>query len=388
MAGGSLSLILLPTLKCNANCDYCFENRSEQYLDLDQLAIVLRKVLEHMEENHLEVLSIYWQGGEVLTLPPEWFQKAHDLIRETAAVRKKSIFNFLQSNLIGYSKRWNRVISEMFGNSVGSSMDYPNLYRKLKHGGPNEYDRIWVRKLHEAREAGIEVGVIAIPNDLTVELGAERFYSYFSDELGISSFQINTPFPGGSPNKVKQGFPLENVGLHRFFVDLAKIWIDRGLQSGVRIGPINQLIDYFIYGNKNLLCIWRDNCTNEFVCIDPHGNVAQCDCWVTGYPGFWFGNILGPNSLTEILEKSDARRSLRSRPGLLIRKEDCMECDYLSICHGGCPVRAYTVYGDILQKDPYCELYRKLFRAMENLAAQHLKMMTEKQSCGKGSIGS
>ena len=122
-------------------------------------------------------------------------------------------------------------------------------------------------------------------------------------------------------------------------------------------------------GNKNLLCIWRDNCVNEFVCIDPRGHVAQCDCWVTGYPESRFGNIFDAGSLSDLLRNSKARRRLQARPGELILKEDCLDCVYLAICHGGCPVRAYTVHGDLFRKDPYCQLYKSLFQHMEAMAA-------------------
>ena len=248
-------------------------------------------------------------------------------------------------------------------------MDFPNLYRKLKGGGPKEYDRLWVRNIREASEAGIKVGVIAIPNERTLEMGAERFYSHFVDELGIGDFQINTPFPGGSVNDVKMGYPLNTERLSGFLADLASVWMDRGFQRGVQVGPFNKLMDYFVHGRKDLLCIWRDNCVNDFVCIDPRGHVAQCDCWVTSYPEFRFGNVLDDGSLSELLQNSEARRQLRTRPGVLIREEDCLECKYLTLCHGGCPVRAYTVHGDVFRKDPYCELYRRLFQNMESMAA-------------------
>jgi uncharacterized protein len=272
--------------------------------------------------------------------------------------------------MIAYTSKWNRVLAEMFGNSVGSSMDFPNLHRKLKGGGPKEYDRIWDRNVREATAAGIEVGVIAIPNERTLEMGAERFYSHFVDELGIKDFQINTPFPGGSVNDVKMGYPLDTERLSRFLEDLAAIWMEQGVHRGVRVGPFNKLTEYFAHGNKDLLCMWRDNCVNDFVCIGPRGQVAQCDCWVTSYPEFWFGNVLDEGSLSDLLQNSEARRRLQTRPGVLIQQEDCLECDYLSICHGGCPVRAYTVHGDILRKDPYCQLYRRLFQDMEEIAAK------------------
>jgi hypothetical protein len=32
-------------------------------------------------------------------------------------------------------------------------------------------------------------------------------------------------------------------------------------------------------------------------------------------------------------------------------------------------VRAYTVHGDLFRKDPYCQLYKRLFQHMEAMAA-------------------
>jgi uncharacterized protein len=369
MKEAPFSLILLPTLRCDADCEYCFERKIEQDLTLDQLSIVVQKVMDHMEHNHFGTLSIYWQGGEVMTMSPDWFEKANGMIQQIANRRNRQVVHYLQSNLLAYTSKWNRVIAEMFGNSVGSSMDFPNLHRKLKRGGLKDYDRVWTRNVRAATEAGIEVGVIAIPNEGTLEMGAERFYSHFVDELGIRDFQINTPFPGGSANKVKMGYPLDTEPLSGFLADLAAIWMERGFPKGVRVGPFNKLMQFFVRGSKDLLCIWRDNCVNDFACIDPLGQVAQCDCWVTSYPEFRFGNVFDEGSLSDLLKNSDARRRLYTRPGVLIQKEDCLDCDYLTLCHGGCPVRAYTVHGDVFRKDPYCELYRRLFQNIEAVAA-------------------
>lgn len=374
MTGGQFSLILLPTLACNAECDYCFETKSECTLHLDQLPNVIHKVLDHMEVSQIEELCIYWQGGEVMTLPPAWFEHTHDIICEISTVRKKQISNYLQSNMIAYSEKWNRVLSEMFGNSVGSSMDFPNFHRKLKGGcGPQDYEKIWTRNIKQAMNAGIHVGVIAIANEQTFDLGAERFYSHFVDELGIRDFQINTPFPGGPINDVKKDFLVKADRLTQFLLDLVDTWMRRGFRQGVRVGPFDSLMDYFVHGNKNLLCIWRENCASDFVCIDPMGNVAQCDCWVTSYPGFRYGCIFDSGSLSDLLVRSAARQSFQQRPGVLVQKEDCIECDYLHLCHGGCPVRTYTFHGDLFRKDPYCNLYKQLFQTVEAMAIDYLR---------------
>jgi radical SAM protein with 4Fe4S-binding SPASM domain len=359
------SLILLPTLECNADCEYCFENKSGHRLSHDRLSVIVEKVMDYLKGENIATLSIYWQGGEVMTLPPEWYERACDIIRGIGERSGTSVINYLQSNMIGYSRRWNRIIAEMFGNSVGSSMDFPNLHRRLAGSDPRQYERIWIRNVNDAREAGIQVGFIAIPNQGTLEMGAERFYSRIVDELGFGEFQINTPFPGGSSNRVKDGYPLDSDRLAGFLLDLAAVWMERGYDGDVRIGPLDRLMRYFFRGHKDLFCIWRDNCVNDFICIDPLGHVSQCDCWAASYPEYRFGNIFEGNTLAGILRTSEARRRLLERPGVLIQQEDCIDCDYLGICHGGCPVRAYTVHGDIRAKDPYCTLYRKLFAGLE-----------------------
>jgi uncharacterized protein len=386
MMGTHVSLILLPTLRCNADCDYCFEVKTNDNLSLDRLALLLEKFLNYMDEDGIQNLTIYWQGGEVMMLPPEWYEQAHEVIQEAAIAKDKQIDNALQTNLIGYNKNWNRILEQMFGNNLGSSLDYPNLHRKLAGGTPHEFTAIWRRNLQVAKEAGIDIGVISIPNPETFKLGAERFYAYFVDDLGITDFQINTPFPGGPTTEAKKTYPLETEELTQFLLNLADIWLESGYGNGIRTGPFDELVRYFIEGNARLPCIWRDNCVNEFICIDPNGFVAQCDCWVASYPEFRFGNIFSLNSFGELLKNSEARQRLQSRPRFLIQQEDCLECEYLALCHGGCPIRAYSTTGSLFAKDPYCQTYKSLFSYMEKHTAK-LAQGRRPISRGDGSQG-
>jgi uncharacterized protein len=369
MMGKHFSIILLPTNLCNVNCDYCFENKTRDRLTLDRLSVLIGKVLDHMERCDIGSLTLYWQGGEVMTMPPHWFEEAHELIGNAAAARGRRVEHSLQTNMIGYGRQWNRVIAEMFGNSVGTSMDYPNLHRKLFGRGPEDYTRLWYRNVLLAREAGIDISVIAVPNRGTLVAGAERFYSYFVDELAITNFQVNTPFPGGKANDVKKSLPLDLDALSRFFIDLTDVWLERGYHGGVRVGPMDELIRQFTDGQGCLPCIWQANCADQFVSIDARGYVAQCDCWVTSYPEYFFGNIFECDSFTDLLRNSPARKQFLARPSVTLQK-DCLECDYLSVCHGGCPVRTYTFGGDLFEKDPYCQLYKALFRRAQDAAAE------------------
>jgi len=51
----------------------------------------------------------------------------------------------------------------------------------------------------------------------------------------------------------------------------------------------------------------------------------------------------------------------------------CLSCRYLSICHGGCPVRTYSALGTMMAKDPYCEVYKAVFACAEAQAGEILR---------------
>ena len=77
--------------------------------------------------------------------------------------------------------------------------------------------------------------------------------------------------------------------------------------------------------------------------------------------------------LTGMLKTSRARRDFVERPKRLVEDEDCLSCRYLSICHGGCPVRTYSALGTMMAKDPYCEVYKAVFACAEVHAEEILR---------------
>lgn len=297
---------------------------------------------------------------------PAWFVEAGELMDTAAAKRGRRFTHYLQTNLISYSSAWNEVLQDMFGGSLGTSMDYPNLHRKLFKGGPEAYTKLWSKRLKEAQQAGLEIGVIAVLHQGSLEAGPEAFYRYYTEELGLTSFQVNTPFPGGPAKAVEAEFDLDQAALAEFLSGLFDIWMERGHDSGVALGPFDALVHHFTGAPARLPCIWKENCSNQFISVDSKGTVAQCDCWVTSYPESFFGNVFQEENLTDMLRTSSARREFVERPKHLVENEDCLQCRFLSICHGGCPVRTYSALGTMLAKDPYCEVYKAVFGRAES----------------------
>ncbi len=365
MNGRVLSIILLPTLECNVSCDYCFEKKSKINLSLDQVPALTEHLLEHMESFGSREANLYWQGGEVMILGPAWFEQAGEIMAAAAEKAGRTFHHFLQTNLIGWSDRWHNVVHSMFGSSLGTSMDYPNAHRRLKNGSTEQYTEVWLRAVRDAQEANISVGCIAVLQPSTLQASPVDFYNFFTKTAKITDFQVNMPFPGG-PNEGNG--TLDCTPLSTFLVGLLQVWMDEGREAGVKLGPFAELLEQFSGRPAQLPCIWQPNCANEFLTVDARGQTALCDCWVTSYPQHSFGNLfLGKKVLSEMLGSSKARENFLERPQRLIENEECRTCSWLSMCHGGCPVRTYTAKGTIFAKDPYCETYKVIFSETRRL---------------------
>lgn len=366
MMGKPFSVILLPTLECNVACDYCFEEKSKVRLSASQVPLLTERLLDHMAERGSVEAQVYWQGGEVMLLGPTWFERAGDVMGTMAAARGLRFRHHLQTNLIGWSARWHGVVKSMFGSVLGTSMDYPNAHRRLKNGSTDQYTALWLRAVADARAAGISAGCIAVLHKATLEAGPEPFYDFYTETAGLTELQVNMPFPGGPG---EGGDTLAPVPLAAFLAGLMDVWMTRGYDRGVRFDPFNELLNAFSGRPARLPCIWQQNCANEFISIDARGESALCDCWVTSYPEHAFGNAFASSSLSEMLGASAARDRFLERPEQLMDHESCGTCPWLSMCHGGCPVRTFTALGTVFAKDPYCEAYKTLFAHARQIAS-------------------
>lgn len=362
-----LSVILLPTLECNVACDYCFEKKSKIKLPLQQVPVLGQRLLEHLEFHHSRQAHLYWQGGEVMLLGPQWFDQACAVLNEMAETAGSTFHHHLQTNLIGWTRGWHEVVHRHFGSSLGTSMDYPNNHRRLKNGSTEQYTELWLRAVKQAQDDGIDVGVIAVLHPASLEADPADFYRFFTEVAGITDFQVNMPFPGGPNDQVGT---LDCDPLVTFLSGLLKVWSETGIEAGVKLGPFCELVDHFSGLQAQLPCIWQQNCANEFLAVDARGQTALCDCWVTSYKKQSFGNLFFNKSLRDMLNTSKARQEFLERPRRLIETESCRSCEWLSMCHGGCPVRTFTAKGTVFAKDPYCEAYKAIFSQTRETAAR------------------
>jgi len=359
-----LNLIMLGTTRCNADCRYCFVQKEPATMDAGDLGRIFRAVEEYAAEHDADRLYFFWQGGEAMLLGPDWYRRMHDLAGRVFG--RRQVQHHIQTNMLAYDDSWGRVINEVFGGSVSTSMDFPNIHRRL--GGSCEaYSRGFLAAVRRARDDGIVVRAISVLNAETGARGARAFYDHCFKESGFKDIQINFPYYLGASADFPAGMRPQLSPLCVFFEELIDIVVAEAQADGVEVSPISEMIKYF-GGNREdpASCIWSTDCTRDFACIGPRGDVSLCDCWVAGMDKWREGNVL-KTPLGRILA-GPVRKRLAGRPASLYRSE-CGECRYLSVCHGGCPLRAEAFHGDFRRPDHYCPVYQAIFARVESAVA-------------------
>jgi len=364
MFGPEVSIIFVPTMICNCDCAYCFEEKTPARLSLDELSVVSKRTASYLSRCGVSKVDIYWQGGEIMVFPPEWCLEAGHLMKAVMNDHGLEVSQLLQTNLMDYDVSWDPVIWQLFDGMTGSSLDFPNMYRKFRGLGGHDYNEHWAAKFRAASSRGLQISVISVPNQATLSVSPLDFYKYFVDELGIESIQLNTPFAAGPSAHMADRIFLDPVRLGDFICGLLDVWFSR--EDEVALDPFQGLIDKMTLGEAHarIPCFFCANCVNGFFCIGPSGEVGQCDAWVGSFPRWNFGNLLDCDDLGQLL-LSPVRMKLGARTANLIQNSDCLDCNYFSLCHGGCPVRTMSAKGSPDHADPYCETYKKVFATLE-----------------------
>lgn len=361
-----LNLIMVPTTKCNLSCRHCFEGRSNRVMSPSELRVVIQKVYEYSDAQNIDKVVFYWQGGEVFTLGLSWFERMDEIVSQVFAGNNIRVRHSLQSNLISYTSKWKPIIEKIFQNSIGSSLDYPSLYRGFQTIKRDQFNDIWLKSCNSARADGIEVSVISVLNKDSLEIPPREFLEFYCTCMGISNMQLNFPFDLHSHSGSEDSFFLNPFDLGEFLVELFDTWINENSSwyRKLHINPFCELIDVFSFAPRlsRCNCIWSGNCANTFFSIGPDSSVGLCDCWVTSLPEFSFGN-LQEQTLDEI-SRSAVRKRFAQRIESVMDSE-CADCPFLSICFGGCIIRTYGKSGIIENKDPYCEAYKILFSRVQ-----------------------
>jgi uncharacterized protein len=318
--GAVFTLTIAPTLACNFDCDYCFENQSSARMTRE-VEDSLIQFSEH-QLSRSDKMRICWFGGEpTLCLPI--IVRLENQLRELA---EDQMVDILPSSIItnGYLLDGNmaRQFMELGIAQAQITIDGPeNIHdkrRKLRNG-KGTFRQI-INNLAETAD------ILNIAIRINVDKG----------NVGSAHEVIEILEKKGILPKVKVGFAqVESTGT--VCADVRDQCFCGDEFSRSQVGLYEKLIDvgyhHIAYPEVQGSGICGAICENAYS-VAPNGLLFKC----------WEQLSLDPkNSVGDLFstepDKDQSHNLYRYRSWDPFQLSACRECDILPLCLGGCPVR-------------------------------------------------
>lgn len=202
-----------------------------------------------------------------------------------------------------------------------------------------------IHALQISRDAGLRTAVRVTVTKMNSDEILDLLNAVYP--LGISSFRVR-PFVPVGRGKDHQEFIPKKEDFAQSFGQLSKAKKDYPIQIAFIIPHFTFMFD----SNRNydsdrgfdgIPCV----CGKTLAAITPDGWVRPC-----GYFSVNLGNVR-KQKFSEIWENSEFLQKMR---GLKRLEDRCMNCEFLSLCRGGCRASAYENTGNLDATDPLCPL--------------------------------
>jgi len=319
-------------------------------MSLGVMEITLLRVNEYLKACPDEIMEILWHGGEPLLLGPGYYRSAIELQHKHCADTRNRIKHSIQTNLTCFTEEFVDVLRELGMNAVGTSYDPEPHIRGIGKGINSDlYNKKFMNSLRILERNGFGWGMIYVvtKKSLSKPLDVFNFLTNLSLKGG---FNMNPVLIYDDERKDVAITPEEYV---EFLGSIFPTWW-RYRERYPDVEPFKSLVNTIINGHLSLGCVESGDCTYHHINVAPDGETSQC-----GRSADWgllqYGNIR-EKTLAEILR--DKQRDQLDTRLQKLKDKDCKGCRFWEICHGGCPLDAYSKHKSFMYKSEWCEARR------------------------------
>jgi uncharacterized protein len=335
-------IMLIPTLGCPANCNYCWS--SEEKSPIMSIETI-KEVVEWLKGFRGDSVTFTFHGGEPLLAGAEFYREALPLLVEGLNPRK--IAFAIQTNLWKLTPEIAEIFAE-YNIPIGSSLDGPKELNDLQRG--KGYYEKTMNGYEIARSYGLDVRFITTFTSYSVNFKEDIFNFYLEQGFTLKLHPCLPSLKGDNPEK----WTIEP----EVYGELLIYLLDKYLENMGSIEVMN--IDHLckcVFTGKGTVCTYVD-CMGDTFAVDPNGDIYPCYRFI-GLSEWVMGNVYNRPTMAD-LAQSDAWKRLQQFKEYVDR--ECGKCAHVNYCRGGCPYNA-LVYtdGKITSVDPYCTAYKMIF---------------------------
>ncbi len=325
----SLHVVMKATRLCNLRCTYCnyWRDGPGQVMTFPVLARTLYGVLSDPNVRQAEFI---WHGGEPTLLGTEFFRKAlwlQQRFRRPGQV----VRNRTQTNATQLSDEFVQFWRQ-FRFIVGVSLDGPpEIHDRRRVDRLGRPTAATVRRgLDRLVAAGHDPRVLLVVDDAAIDAGAERILSYLL-ELGLRRVGLLNVVPENTPRGATgPGAYLAWPRYVGFLRDLFDLWWPDHV-SAINLREIADLARQLL-GGPPQLCNFAGDCFGSIFTVEPDGEVAACDRYVT-VEAKHFGSV----AVTPFPELATGPRMHELVTANHAATRATARCRWFEVCHGGCP---------------------------------------------------
>lgn len=353
-----LSTILIKPASglCNMRCDYCFycdemqqrETASYGMMSEETLRQVIKKALFQAQGD----ICFAFQGGEPTLRGIGFFKKAIEL-EERLNRNSVRIINTIQTNGLALNEEWYEFLKTydfLVGISVDGTKSCHDRYRRDAAGQPT-YDRI--RESVQMLESyGISYNILTVVTEQTAENISEIYKEYKRNGLDYQQYIACLDPLDEAPGK--REYSLTPAAYGRFLAELFRLWY-KDWRKG-RSPYIRQFENYIgiLAGYLPEACEQRGQCSVQCV-AEADGSAYPCDFYVLDE--YRLGNY-NENTVQELLDTRIAKDFVKESTKLCA---ECRECEWYSLCRGGCRRNRVKDSQTGSYKSYLCEGYKIFF---------------------------
>ena len=340
----SRTIIIRPTLLCNAHCEYCYVSDKQGTMPLSLVSIIIGQIHDFLDTHPSENINLLWHGGEPSLMSIDFWEHVERMLEGIIPTR---LSKHVQTNLLhSDNSRYLWFINH--GYTLSSSLDGEyEIHHKGRNLNLQQYELL-KQNIAKVREANGSLGVVCVVSRLHINHPIETLGFFENMEINVNFNMVRTN---------NQLYKISYMEYYQFLIDMAKHWLSNS-SSKISVDPIETDVSA-LFSDPKGICDRSDNCFESFLTIDPDGSVYPCNRFAP-MDNWKFGKVQEAN-LEQLWTIASAEFSSKISPLV----ERCKNCRWHSVCGGGCKwLRWYDVPE---RNDEFCQTSSWYFKTLFDL---------------------
>lgn len=359
-----LTIIAKPTLLCNCACRYCItpKNIPKNKITREDIELLCQKI---SCSTIYDYFTFIWHGGEPLLMGVDFYKDIFSIQEKT--IGRDRFRNTFQTNCTLINDEWMDFFIEnrlMVSASLDGDRESHDVNRIKNNQGT--FDDVF-RIIKQLQSARLLTGVVTVLSKSNISK-VEKFLEFFASN-NISP-RLNPILPSERVLSNESDLSISAMEYADCLIKCYDNWVSGKYNDSngkpLRIAPLTDIIHNFYRPERPRPCVFSTSCSDNFLSINPVGDLFNCGrfCDIAEYK---IANIHDDfDNIDSILE---LKRKTTQWNLPVPADDECLNCEWLSVCNRGCPNSSFIFSGNIMSKDPFCEGYKKVFAHIYN----HLK---------------